>query len=103
MVRRRRSADRRQLRGRTPARLHPQQRSQRRADRPGPPFPHRQRPRRMGGGGGEGVRLLHRAVRYWWRTAVLLLLGLAVVQWVVASRVPLDPDESYYWEWSRRL
>jgi 4-amino-4-deoxy-L-arabinose transferase-like glycosyltransferase len=25
------------------------------------------------------------------------------VQWVVGSRVPLDPDESYYWEWSRHL
>src|SRR5439155_817722 len=29
--------------------------------------------------------------------------GLAVLQWLVGSRVPLDPDESYYWEWSRRL
>jgi hypothetical protein len=37
------------------------------------------------------------------RTAVWLLVGLAVLQWVVGSRVPLDPDESYYWEWSRRL
>ena len=26
-----------------------------------------------------------------------------MLQWVVGSRVPLDPDESYYWEWSRRL
>jgi hypothetical protein len=26
-----------------------------------------------------------------------------VLQWVVGSRIPLDPDESYYWEWSRRL
>ena len=38
-----------------------------------------------------------------WRTAVGLLVGLAVLQWVIGSRVPLDPDESYYWEWSRRL
>jgi 4-amino-4-deoxy-L-arabinose transferase-like glycosyltransferase len=38
-----------------------------------------------------------------WRTAVWLLVGLAVLQWVVGSRIPLDPDESYYWEWSRRL
>jgi dolichyl-phosphate-mannose-protein mannosyltransferase len=38
-----------------------------------------------------------------WRTAVGLLVGLAVLQWVVGSRIPLDPDESYYWEWSRRL
>jgi Dolichyl-phosphate-mannose-protein mannosyltransferase len=32
-----------------------------------------------------------------------LLLGLAGLQLVVGSRVPLDPDETYYWEWSRRL
>jgi hypothetical protein len=38
-----------------------------------------------------------------WRTAVWLLVGLAVLQWIVGSRIPLDPDESYYWEWSRRL
>jgi 4-amino-4-deoxy-L-arabinose transferase-like glycosyltransferase len=38
-----------------------------------------------------------------WRTAVVLLVGLTVLQWVVGSRVPLDPDETYYWEWSRRL
>src|SRR5882724_10330037 len=61
----------------------------------------------MGGGGREGVRLLQRAVREpasgSWRTAVWLLVGLAVLQWVVGSRIPLDPDESYYWEWSRRL
>ena len=38
-----------------------------------------------------------------WKTAVGLLIGLAVLQWVVGSRIPLDPDESYYWEWSRRL
>jgi len=35
--------------------------------------------------------------------AVCLLVGLAIVQWVVGSRIPLDPDESYYWEWSRHL
>ena len=58
----------------------------------------------MGGGAGKGVCLLHRAVRHhWWRTAVWLLVGLAAVQWVVGARVPLDPDETYYWEWSRRL
>ena len=38
-----------------------------------------------------------------WKTAVGLLIGLAVLQWVVGSRIPLDPDETYYWEWSRRL
>jgi 4-amino-4-deoxy-L-arabinose transferase-like glycosyltransferase len=38
-----------------------------------------------------------------WSTAVWLLVGLTVLQWIVGSRIPLDPDESYYWEWSRRL
>jgi len=38
-----------------------------------------------------------------WGTAAGLLVGLAALQLVVGSRVPLDPDESYYWEWSRRL
>ncbi|MEA2713470.1 MAG: hypothetical protein QOK27_1431, partial [Gemmatimonadales bacterium] len=38
-----------------------------------------------------------------WSAAVWLLVGLAVLQWVAGSRIPLDPDESYYWEWSRRL
>ena len=43
-------------------------------------------------------------VRAWRGYApVWLLLGLAVLQWVVGSRIPLDPDETYYWEWSRRL
>jgi 4-amino-4-deoxy-L-arabinose transferase-like glycosyltransferase len=35
--------------------------------------------------------------------AAWLLLGLAAVQLGVGSRIPLDPDEAYYWEWSRRL
>ena len=39
----------------------------------------------------------------WWRTPVGLLAGLAALQLVVGSRIPLDPDETYYWEWSRRL
>jgi 4-amino-4-deoxy-L-arabinose transferase-like glycosyltransferase len=39
----------------------------------------------------------------WWWTAVWLLVGLAALQLVVGSRIPLDPDESYYWDWSRRL
>jgi dolichyl-phosphate-mannose-protein mannosyltransferase len=38
-----------------------------------------------------------------WRTAIWLLVGLAVLQGAVGSRIPLDPDEAYYWEWSRRL
>ena len=38
-----------------------------------------------------------------WPAAAGPVLGLALVQWIVGSRIPLDPDESYYWEWSRRL
>jgi 4-amino-4-deoxy-L-arabinose transferase-like glycosyltransferase len=39
----------------------------------------------------------------WWRpVAGLILLGLAV-RTVLALVVPLFPDETYYWEWSRRL
>ena len=67
----------------------------------------------MGAGRREGLRVFDSAVRKdesaggptssGWPAAVWLLLGLAVVQWVVGSRIPLDPDESYYWEWSRRL
>jgi 4-amino-4-deoxy-L-arabinose transferase-like glycosyltransferase len=49
------------------------------------------------------VRYAEEPASFWWRTAVWLLVGLAMLQWVVGSRVPLDPDESYYWEWSRRL
>jgi 4-amino-4-deoxy-L-arabinose transferase-like glycosyltransferase len=37
------------------------------------------------------------------RTGVGLLVGLALLQLLVGSHIPLDPDESYYWEWSRRL
>ncbi len=49
------------------------------------------------------MRYAEEPASFWWRTAIWLLVGLAVLQWVVGSRVPLDPDESYYWEWSRRL
>ncbi|MGH7512797.1 MAG: ArnT family glycosyltransferase [Gemmatimonadales bacterium] len=38
-----------------------------------------------------------------WPAAAGLVMGLALVQWIVGSRIPLDPDESYYWEWSRHL
>jgi 4-amino-4-deoxy-L-arabinose transferase-like glycosyltransferase len=39
----------------------------------------------------------------WWRpVAGWILLGLAV-RTVLAFVVPLFPDETYYWEWSRRL
>jgi 4-amino-4-deoxy-L-arabinose transferase-like glycosyltransferase len=38
-----------------------------------------------------------------WPAPAGLVVGLALVQWLVGSRIPLDPDESYYWEWSRHL
>jgi 4-amino-4-deoxy-L-arabinose transferase-like glycosyltransferase len=38
------------------------------------------------------------------RHAAWMVLGLATaVRFVVAALVPLTPDESYYWEWSRHL
>jgi 4-amino-4-deoxy-L-arabinose transferase-like glycosyltransferase len=38
-----------------------------------------------------------------WRTAVGVLFGLGALQLVVGALIPLDPDETYYWDWSRRL
>ena len=39
----------------------------------------------------------------WWRpVAAWMLLGFAV-RTLLAFVVPLFPDETYYWEWSRRL
>lgn len=51
---------------------------------------------------GGGPRRLH-SVFARWSSAALILLGAGVVRLVVAARVPLFPDETYYWEWSRRL
>ncbi len=38
-----------------------------------------------------------------WRTALLILVGAALVRLVFAVLIPLFPDETYYWEWSRHL
>lgn len=38
-----------------------------------------------------------------WRHALLLVAATTVVRLVVAARVPLVPDEAYYWTWSRWL
>ncbi len=38
-----------------------------------------------------------------WRQALLLLAGATALRLLLALRVPLLPDEAYYWEWSRRL
>ena len=38
-----------------------------------------------------------------WSTATFVLLGAGAVRLVMAALTPLFPDETYYWEWSRRL
>jgi 4-amino-4-deoxy-L-arabinose transferase-like glycosyltransferase len=38
-----------------------------------------------------------------WRTALAVTLAAGVMRLVVAAGTPLFPDETYYWEWSRRL
>jgi len=38
-----------------------------------------------------------------WRVAVGITLAALLVRLFFASRLPLFPDETYYWDWSRRL
>ena len=38
-----------------------------------------------------------------WRAALGVTLGAGLLRIVVAALTPLFPDETYYWEWSRRL
>ena len=38
-----------------------------------------------------------------WKTAALLIVLTVVARAVVSALVPLLPDETYYWEWSRHL
>lgn len=38
-----------------------------------------------------------------WRTALAVTAVAALVRLVFAARIPLFPDETYYWDWSRRL
>ncbi|PYP80422.1 MAG: hypothetical protein DMD35_04765 [Gemmatimonadetes bacterium] len=38
-----------------------------------------------------------------WRVAVGVTLAAWLVRLLFAARLPLFPDETYYWEWSRRL
>ena len=37
-----------------------------------------------------------------WRLALLVVLGAAAFRLLLSVLVPLFPDETYYWEWSRR-
>jgi 4-amino-4-deoxy-L-arabinose transferase-like glycosyltransferase len=38
----------------------------------------------------------------WWR-AVVVVTGAALLRIVFGALIPLFPDETYYWDWSRRL
>ena len=38
-----------------------------------------------------------------WRTAVVVIVVAWLVRLAFAARLPLFPDETYYWDWSRRL
>jgi 4-amino-4-deoxy-L-arabinose transferase-like glycosyltransferase len=38
-----------------------------------------------------------------WRRAVLVVTAAALLRVIFAMLIPLFPDETYYWEWSRRL
>jgi 4-amino-4-deoxy-L-arabinose transferase-like glycosyltransferase len=38
-----------------------------------------------------------------WRAAVVVIVGSWLVRLAFAARLPLFPDETYYWDWSRRL
>ncbi len=38
-----------------------------------------------------------------WRQALLILAGTTLLRLVIGAIVPLLPDETYYWDWSRTL
>ncbi|HEX6966986.1 MAG TPA: hypothetical protein VF166_14435, partial [Gemmatimonadaceae bacterium] len=38
-----------------------------------------------------------------WYAAVVVAVAATAVRLVLAARIPLVPDETYYWEWSRHL
>jgi 4-amino-4-deoxy-L-arabinose transferase-like glycosyltransferase len=38
-----------------------------------------------------------------WRSAVVIIVVSWLVRLAFAARLPLFPDETYYWDWSRRL
>lgn len=38
-----------------------------------------------------------------WGRAMLVLVATSIVRLIIAAFAPLFPDETYYWEWSRRL
>jgi len=38
-----------------------------------------------------------------WNLALIILVAAALIRLVFAALIPLFPDETYYWEWSRHL
>jgi len=38
-----------------------------------------------------------------WRSAIVVSLAAGAIRLAIAALTPLFPDETYYWEWSRRL
>jgi len=38
-----------------------------------------------------------------WTIAVAIITGAAILRLIVAAIIPAFPDETYYWDWSRRL
>jgi 4-amino-4-deoxy-L-arabinose transferase-like glycosyltransferase len=49
------------------------------------------------------VRTTPERERRFWRAAVTVTALATMVRLLFAARLPLFPDETYYWEWSRRL
>lgn len=48
-------------------------------------------------------KVLRKSENSSWKVAALLIVAAVVARAVIAALVPLLPDETYYWEWSRRL
>ena len=38
-----------------------------------------------------------------WRTALIVTAAATAIRLVLAAMLPLFPDETYYWDWSRHL
>src|SRR5215831_17500403 len=38
-----------------------------------------------------------------WTIAVAIITGAAILRLILAAIIPAFPDETYYWDWSRRL
>lgn len=52
---------------------------------------------------GDGVALTGLTPTHSWSNVVAWIVGAALLRAILSSLVPLLPDETYYWEWSRRL